>query len=232
MIWTGSRLVFTVGRVEEYYPGIRRVCVAVEAEPSGDRSVMERAIARREMSRLLAGLCEAPAFLELSLSQQRTGDSDVIVFPVGIDEPRILTLLIRWVARAVHQANTGWDSRRLRLRMAAHEGVTTLVAGVFDGPAVLKARALVTAAPLRAVLTAVPSADLAVLFSSRLRDDLSGFDECLDASDFTQLALQPGPGAGAEEPGWLLVPESDHLMGYQRPRVDSDESAHTGPLPG
>jgi hypothetical protein len=232
MMWTGSCLVFTVGGMEEYYPGIRRVCVAVEAEPSGGHSVMEHAIARRDMSRLLASLCGAPAFLELSLSQQRTGDSDVIVFPVGIDEPRILTLLVRWVTRAVYRANTGWDSRRLRLRMAAHEGVTTLVAGVFDGPAVLEARALVTAAPLRAVLAAAPSADLAVLFSSRLRDDLSGFDECLDVSDFTQLELQPRPGAGAEEPGWLLVPESDHLMGYRRARVDSDEGAQTGPLPG
>jgi hypothetical protein len=230
MMWTASGPMSTVSRVKEYYPGIRRVCVAVAAGPSVGPSTLEQAMARRNVSRLLTGLCGAPAFEELSLSQQAASGSEIIIFPVGIDEPLVLTLLVRWLARAVHQANTGWNGRRVRLTVAAHEGITTLVSGVFGGPAVLKACALVTAPPLRAALDAAPAADLAVLFSSRLRDDLDGFNRCLDLSDFTPVELEIGTANEAGEPGWLLVPESDHLIRFRASRADSNESA--GRLPG
>jgi hypothetical protein len=202
--WTGSGPVPTVGRVYENYAGIRRVCVAVEAEPTAAHSVMELAIARRHVSTLLAGLCRSPTFSELSLSQQRTGNTEVIVFPVGIDEPWVLTLLVRWLACAVYRANSDGDGRRLRLKMVVHEGITTLVAGVFDGPAVRDACALVTAMPLRAALAAAPMAELAVLFSGRLRDDLAGFERCLAPGDFTSIELP----VGTADTGWLLLPEA------------------------
>jgi hypothetical protein len=197
-----------VGRMEEYCPGIRRVCLAVEIASTAEHSAMEQAIARRDMSRLLTRLCESPTFVELSLSQQRTGSIELIILPVGIDEPRILTLLVRWLVRAVHRANNGWDGRRLRLKLAAHEGITTLVAGAFDGPAVREACALVTAAPLRAALAAAPAAELAVLFSGRLRDDLDGFDRCLDASEFIPIEFAVNTSAGKAESGWLLLPKA------------------------
>jgi hypothetical protein len=194
--------------VDEYYPGIRRVCVAVEAESSAGPGVMAEAAARRDLSTLLTELCGSPTFMELSLSQQRMGRGGVLVFPVGIDEPRILTLLVRWLAGAVHRANSGWDGGRLRLKVAAHEGLTTLVAGVFDGPAVRRACALVTAPPLRTVLATAPATELAVLFSGRLRDDLGGFSWCLDPGDFAPVELPADPAAGAAESGWLLRPEA------------------------
>lgn len=197
----------TVNLVEDY-PGIRRVCVAIEAEPPAGNSVVERAIARQDMAVLLAGLCGSPAFLELSLSTQRIANSEVILFPVGIDEPRILTLLVQRLADAVRRANSGRDGRRLRLKVAVHEGITTLVAGVFGGPAVRRASALVTTPALHTLLAAAPSAELAVLFSGRLRDDLGGFHRCLNPGDFMPVELPAAITAGATESGWLLNPDS------------------------
>lgn len=59
----------------------------------------------------------------------------------------------------------------------------------------IRTSALVTTPSLRAALAAAPSAELALLFPSRLRDDLGGFHRCLNPGDLVR-SLAPPRGHG------------------------------------
>lgn len=179
--------------------------MAVDVEHHGEHGITERAAARRQLSALLADMCASPGFGELPMWQQSTGDGEVVLLPVGIDEPQTVTLVVNWLIRALHQANTAWEGPRVRLRVAVHEGITTLISGVFDGPAVRKTCRLVGALPLGAALARRPAADLAVLFSDRIYPDLG---EYLPTEGFTPVEVGD-PAASSREVGWLLVPERE-----------------------
>jgi hypothetical protein len=192
--------------VDDYSPGIRRVCVAVDVERSSGHGNAELAAARHRMSALIADMCHSTRFCELPLYRQRAENGEVVMLPVGIDEPRTLTLLIGWLARALHLAEVDCDGPRMRLRVAVHEGITMLDAGEFDGPAIRKACWLLAARPLRAALASRPGANLAVLFSGRIHEDLGWLDQCLAPEEFTRVQLGE-PSGLVGETCWLLVPE-------------------------
>lgn len=188
--------------MDEYSPGIRRVCVAVDVDDRDENSVTATG---GRVSALVADMCDSAGIGELPVYRQPAGSGEVILLPVGIDEPRVVTLIVTWLARSLSEANTGRDGPRVRLRIAMHEGITKLVAGVFEGPAVRHVRRLVKAGPLRAALASQPGANVAVLLSDRIHADLGGFDECLPPEEFTEVEV--GDSSARAEIGWLLVPE-------------------------
>jgi hypothetical protein len=193
--------------MDDNLPGIRRVCMAVDVEQYGKRSVTETAAARRRLSALLADLCESPEFYDLLPCQQTVGDGEIVVLPVGIDEPRTVTLLVNWLVHALRRANGAWAGPPVRLRVAVHEGITTLIGGVFDGPAVKQASRLLGARPLSTALASKPKADLAVLISDRIYADLGDFGRYLPSEEVTSVEIRD-PSARSHEVGWLLVPSA------------------------
>ena len=179
--------------------------MAVDVERYREHSVAQLAAARQKVSELIASMCDSPVVDELLLYQQNVGDGEVVLLPVGIDEPRTLTFLVNWLVGALHLANAGWQGPRVRLRVAVHEGITSLIAGVFDGPAVRKTCLLLGARPLGAALACRPTANLAVLFSDRVYADLGDFGQDLPAAP-----VEVGdPAARSREVGWLLVLERE-----------------------
>jgi hypothetical protein len=76
--------------------------MAVDVEEYNEHSVAELAAARRQLSSLLADMCDSPGFDQLLLCKQSAGDGEVVLLPVGIDEPRTATLLVNWLVRALH----------------------------------------------------------------------------------------------------------------------------------
>jgi hypothetical protein len=182
--------------------------MAVDVAQYGEHSVAESAAARRQLSALLADLCESPEFDYLLPCRQNVGDGEVVVLPVGIDEPRTVTLLVNWLFHALCQTNGAWAGPHVRLRVALHEGITTLIGGVFDGPAVTKACRLLGAVPLSTALASKPMADLAVLFSDRIYADLGDFGQYLPAEEVAWVEICD-PAAHPQEVGWLLIPERE-----------------------
>ncbi len=182
--------------------------MAVDVEQHSEHSAAELAAARRQLFALLADMCDSPGFDRLLLCKQSAGDGEVVLLPAGIDEPRTVTLLVNWLVRALPQSNAASEGPRVRLRVAVHEGITTLVAGVFGGPAVTKACRLLGARPLRTALARRRRANLAVLLSDRIYADLGGFDECLLPVEFTPVEVGD-PAGSSPEVGWLLVPERE-----------------------
>ena len=185
------------------------MCMAVDIEQYNERSMTEVAAARRQLSALLADLCESAEIGDLLPWQQSAGEGEVVVLPVGIDEPQTVTLLVNWLVHTLCKINGTWAGPHVRLRVAVHEGITTLMGGVFDGPAVKKAGRLLGAVPLSAALASTPTADLAVLFSDRIYADLGQY---LPAEEVTSVEICD-PAASSPEIGWLLVPEREAPAG-------------------
>jgi hypothetical protein len=189
--------------VNDNPPGIRRLCVAFDVEPGGET---ERS-ARRQLDALLADACASCGLDRMLLNRQDTTEGEVALLPVGIDEPRAVAALVDGLLRALALVNGELAaSARTRLKMAVHEGITILAAGGFAGLAVAKARRLAHSRPLRSALTGHPDADLAVMLSDQVFEDVGQFDQPgLPARQFRRVEIQNLP----EEPrdvGWIYIP--------------------------
>jgi hypothetical protein len=195
--------------VDDTPPGIRRLCVAVAAEEFPDAGTMAQQSVR---SRISAALLDAWSSAELDrvlVNAHRTGDIEVALLPVGIDEPRVIPALIGALAQTLRHVNAGQDDgARIRLRMAIHEGITILTAEGFTGQAVGRVCQLAGSQPLRAALAAERGADLAVLLSDQVFTDLIQFSHVgLSRSQFRRAEVG-APAAGCPDAGWIFVPEN------------------------
>jgi hypothetical protein len=94
----------------------------------------------------------------------------------------------------------------VRLRVAFHEGVTTLAADGFGGRAVTKVRELAGSPPLRAALAEHPRARLAVVLSDPVFEGVGHCDyPSLPADQFRPVEIAdsgPAPASTA----WIYVP--------------------------
>jgi len=155
----------------------------------------------------LAAACSSSGLDRMLLNSRDSGDGEVALLPVGIDEPRAVALLVDGLFEALHRINGPLNGNsRIRLRMAVHEGITILAAGGFAGHAVVKTRRLLDSRPLRAALAGSPHADLAVLLSDQVFEDVGRFGHPrLPADRFQRVEVDNPPGEFCDI-GWIYVP--------------------------
>jgi hypothetical protein len=162
------------------------------------------------MAAVIATTCQTSG-LDRLLAQPGAGDAVILLLPAGIDEPLAVTSLVTGLVWALRQANTrpaggpALEEKRVRLRMAVHEGITILAAGSFAGRAVAKTCRLLGSPALRAALARSPRADLAVMLSDQVFEDISGFDRSLPLGDCERVEIED-PDGGASDVGWVFVP--------------------------
>jgi Protein kinase domain len=98
-----------------------------------------------------------------------TGDGINAIMPADMDPTIVLPVLIRSLA-----ANLGADNARsvdrIRLRMAIGVGLVEYNTAGFGGPMIVDINRLVGSAPLRAILSDYPTADLAAAISDQVHD--------------------------------------------------------------
>lgn len=194
-------------------PGIRRMCIAVAAHAPAGSDAVTAYRAQVRGSAALGDACRS-AGLDRVLVNATHGDraeqgedAMVALLPAGIDEPRAVASLVSTLDEELRRANGSRDKTgRVRLRMAVHEGVTVLTHGGFAGRAVDRARQLACSPPLQAALAAHPGADLVVLLSGQVYDDVTQFGDPYLAPDLFQRAEITSPARGYRDTGWILVP--------------------------
>jgi hypothetical protein len=188
-------------------PGIRRMCIALAAgAPAGcDAAGAHRALARG--SAALGNACRSAGLDRVLVDAEHADDTEVALLPAGIDEPRAVAALVSSLAGELRRTNDSCgEDLRVRLRLVVDEGVTILTAGGFAGRAVDRARRLASAPPLRAAFDAHPGADLIVLLSGPVYDDVTQFsDGCLPPGRL-QRAEVPGVAGGYGDIAWIYVP--------------------------
>lgn len=195
-------------------PGIRRMCIAVAAHaPDGcDAAAAYRAQVRG--SAALGDACRSAGLDRVLVNAvhadrgEQGEDAMVALLPAGIDEPRAVTSLVSALDEELRRANGSRDETgRVRLRMAIHEGVTVLTHGGFAGRAVDRARRLACSPPLQAAFGAYPGADLIVMLSGQVYDDVTQFGDPYLAPDLFQRTEIAGPARGYRDTGWIFVPQ-------------------------
>ena len=192
--------------MDDIPPGIRRLCVAVAADGIADGGPAERQAGRERVSAALLDACGSAGLERVLVSAQHTDDTEVALLPVGIDEPRVIASLTAAMAQALHRMNNG-ESTRVRLRMAVHEGITILTPDGFTGQAVARVSRLAGAQSLRAALAADPDADLMVMLSDQVFEDVTQFGHDGLSRDRFHRAPAMIPANGDSGAGWIYVPE-------------------------
>jgi hypothetical protein len=188
-------------------PGIRRLCVAFGIESSGEHDGAAQAPAGQRVADAITGVCTALGLDRMLLNRPGPDGEQVGLLPVGIDEPRVVSSLVEGLHSALAELNRPQQGGHpVRLRVAFHEGVTTLAADGFGGRAVTKVRELAGSPHLRAALDEHPRASLAVVLSDPVFEGVghSGHPS-LPADQFQPVEIAdsgPAPASTA----WIYVP--------------------------
>jgi hypothetical protein len=192
-------------------PGIRRLCVAFGIEPPDSSGSDEMTGVEQQVTSAFAEVCTSLGLDRMLLNRRDAGEEQVGLLPVGIDEPRVVSSLIEGFSCALAEFNNAKaGGTPVRVRLAFHEGITTLSADGFSGNAVAKVRRLAGSPHLRAALQERPHASLAVLLSDPVFEDIGRFGySSLPPDQFQQVEIADS----RREPcniAWIYVPgESD-----------------------
>jgi hypothetical protein len=145
--------VDTVG----YGGGTDRVHVAVQA---GLTRVLSEAAARSKLNR---GAWEL----------QQQGDGELAILPHDQSEQAVVDDYVRHLAQALAAHNTEAAAEgRIQLRMAIHYGTAMRADNGYAGQGVVAVSRLVDSLPVREALAAAPGADLAVILSRQVFEDI------------------------------------------------------------
>jgi len=184
-------------------PGIRRLCVAFGIEPGGG----DQAAAQRRVAEAITGVCTELGLDRMLLDGAGAAGEQVGLLPVGIDEPRVVSSLVEGLSSALGELNGGQDGRSpVRLRVAFHEGVTTLAADGFGGRAVSRVRELAGSPPMKAALDEHPRASLAVLLSDPVFEGVGNSGHPGLAAGRFEPVQVADDGRAPGSVAWLYVP--------------------------
>ncbi|MET8828453.1 hypothetical protein ABZX40_22880 [Streptomyces sp. NPDC004610] len=158
-------------------------------------------------SALVRSLDEAAALTGLDRTAwmcQPQGDLEFAVLPEATPEDAVLGPFVHHLAVRLRDRNTRPAAHRVRLRMAVDVGVVADAALGHAGPAPVAVARYVNAPQLKAVLAALTTADLAVVVSDRLYQDVvrSGRPD-LDAAQYVRVHVRVKEFGGY---GWVRVP--------------------------
>jgi hypothetical protein len=141
---------------------------------------------------------------------QQGGDGELAILPPGTSETTVVTRLTPTVDRLLREHNRGLAPQaRVRLRVALHEGLVHLDgANGYPGEAVVTVSRLVDAPPLKAALRALPGANVALIVSDRIYQDVVRHYHDLRPERFREVSVCL-PDKGFETQAWIFVPDED-----------------------
>jgi Protein kinase domain len=133
----------------------------------GARSApLQNEVQRRLPPLVVKSLAECEMDLD-HIGHEWTGDGINAVMPADMDPTVVLPVLIRSLAANL-RADNARTLDRIRLRMAIGVGLVEHNTAGFGGPMIIDINRLVDSTPLRAALTAYPTADLAVAITDQV----------------------------------------------------------------
>jgi hypothetical protein len=196
--------------VNESPPGIRRVCIAIGVDGPTTSGPRPSDIGTR-VSGVVIDACVASGLHRTLLTLQHDHETQIALLPTGIDEPKVIAALTAELGTRLRRLNRRPpDGARLRLTMAIHEGIVVLTDDGYRGYAIAKACQFVSSAAARQALALHSTADLLVLLSERIFDDLIRLDVPGLLPACCQRLEIDGPDGKADDLGWLYIPP--HLV--------------------
>ncbi|WP_217213833.1 hypothetical protein [Streptomyces sp. AC550_RSS872] len=182
----------------------RRLCLATDVEQYSRLDTRTQSTVQCELVRLLDEAAELTGLDRAAWTRQPQGDLEFAVLPEATPEDAVLGPFIHHLAVRLGERNARPAVQRVRLRMAVDAGVVADAALGHAGPAPVAVARYVNAHQLKAVLAALTEADLAVIVSDRLYQDVvrSG-RRGLDPAQYVRAHVRVKEFGGY---GWIRVP--------------------------
>ncbi|MER5302929.1 hypothetical protein ABT039_26190 [Streptomyces lasiicapitis] len=160
--------------------------------------------AQADLVRLLDEAATLTGLNRAAWARQPQGDQEFAVLPETTPEATVLGPFVRHLATCLSALNARSATPRVRLRLAVDTGVAADAALGHAGPAPVAVARYVNAPQLKAVLAALTEADLAVIVSDRLYQDVvrSGQRD-LDPAQYVRAHVRVKEFGGY---GWIRVP--------------------------
>ncbi|MFI0982143.1 hypothetical protein ACH4SP_34700 [Streptomyces sp. NPDC021093] len=192
----------------------RRLCLAADMEQYGRLDTRTQSAVQSVLVRLLDDAAALTGLNRAAWARQPQGDQEFAVLPEDTPEATVLGPFVHHLAARLGALNARPAAPRVRLRLAVDTGVVADAALGHAGPAPVSVARLVNAPQLKAVLAALTSADLAVIVSDRLYQDVvrsghsgsghSGSGHSgLDPAHYVRVHVRVKEFGGY---GWICVP--------------------------
>ncbi|MEU3056533.1 hypothetical protein [Streptomyces griseus] len=182
----------------------RRLCLAADVEQYSRLDTRSQLTVQSELVRMLDEAAALTGLDRTAWTRQPQGDLEFAVLPEATPEDVVLGPFVHHLAVRLGDRNARPAAQRVRLRMAVDTGVVADAALGHAGPAPVAVARYVNAPQLRAVLAALAAADLAVMVSDRLYQDVvrSG-RRGLDPAQYVRAHVRVKEFGGY---GWIRVP--------------------------
>jgi tetratricopeptide (TPR) repeat protein len=205
----------------------RSLCGAADIKGWSTRLVPEQIRAQQALVDVMLAACREARLPEEIV--QSSGDGVLIMAPSDIDESDVIPNLIQGLEIALHQENRLLaDAAKIRLRFSLTSGMVTPGPAGVNGAAVVECFRLLDSPPVKDALLDYPHAQLAVIVSDYLFQDVirNGFRN-LRAEDFWPARAEL-PDKGFSAGAWLYV--NDRRDGPPDTSPDTpSRSSHSAP---
>lgn len=203
----------------------RRLCLAADMDQYSRLDTQTQSAAQANLVRLLDEAATHIGLDRTAWARQPQGDQEFAVLPETTPEAAVLGPFVRHLATCLGALNARPAAPRVRLRLAVDTGVAANAALGHAGPAPVAVARYVNAPQLKGVLAALTSADLAVIVSDRLYQDVvrSGHPG-LDPAQYVRAHVRVKEFVGY---GWIRVP--GHGPDDVRPSVEDAHEPQPSP---
>ncbi|MCO1594872.1 hypothetical protein M8C17_06795 [Micromonospora sp. RHAY321] len=185
----------------------RRVLIAVDMESYSGRDNVLQYRAQLAFQKIMKDACEELGFDRANWLIQQGGDGELAILPPGTSERAIVTRLTPTIDRLLREHNRGLSPEaRIRLRIGVHEGPVHLDgANGYPGDAVVTVCRLVDSPQLKAALRRFRGAEVALIVSDRIYEDIVRHYRDLRPEQFLRVTARL-PDKDFEAVAWIYVP--------------------------
>lgn len=206
----------------------RHLLVAVDAANYGGGNDQEHFALQ---SGLTAALNESAARAGLRRDmwqKQGMGDGELAILPHDEPEPVVVDDYVRHLDAELSARNADAPPRgRIRLRVAVHFGAAMPADNGYAGQGVVAVSRLVDSAPVRDALTASPEANLALILSRQVFEDVVRQGHVsVPETEFTRVRVQVKE---YQDEAWVRVIGAPFLGPRRRPGLAEDDPSPAGP---
>lgn len=186
----------------------RRLIVAVDAEGYGRGDDLRHDSIQSGLAQVMNRAAREAGLRRDTWTRQEAGDGEVIVLPEGEPELRVIDDLVHRMRKALHDHNRERrDDARLRIRISIGHGVVKRGAMGFVGQVVVTTCRLLNADAARIALKANSRADLVLILTDRLYEDVvRQLHTSYRPESFTRLEV---PTKERTEIAWMWIPSED-----------------------
>ncbi|GAA0917541.1 hypothetical protein [Nonomuraea longicatena] len=186
----------------------RRLIVAVDAEGYGRGDDLRHDSIQSGLAQVMDRGAREAGLRRETWTRQEAGDGEVIVLPEGEPELQVIDDLVHRVRKALHDHNRERrDDARLRIRISIGHGVVKRGAMGFVGQIVVTTCRLLNAQAGRTALKLNPRADLVLILTDRLYEDVvRQLHTSYRPESFTRLEVRTKQRT---EIAWMWLPSED-----------------------